>query len=160
MIGLVNFGSGATFFIYGIFFLFFIDFITGLSPATATQAITPDQKLTFIFLGIVFIISSVYLIITGIGLWKYKDYGRIMFLILLYIYAFWIVSTAIMVLIGTLFAGTALAVLLKNSLLTGGLFGLGAVALILLLYMGTVIYWLIYLFQKQKDFVALFKGQK
>jgi len=93
------------------------------------------------FAGVFFLIIGIYSCITAYGLWNYKNYGRIMQLIDLYFMAVGLVIYLIISII-TIFINPIL----------------GFIVLIIIAFFGFILYMLIYLFQKQKDVVALFKN--
>ncbi|MEI8364049.1 MAG: hypothetical protein WCF78_01160 [archaeon] len=94
----------------------------------------------FIVIGVFLLMFGIYSLVTGLGLWNYQNYGRIMLLIELYTC---IVGTFIYLILGifTLFVSWFLGVYL----------------LIIVLFISIILFLTIYLFQTQKQIVSLFQ---
>lgn len=93
--------------------------------------------------GILMLIPAIYSFIVAYGMGKYKNYARIMVLIPLYIFAGSIAIFGLIPSIVLLFAAPVV----------------GLISIIIFVFYELLLFLAIYLFQKQKDMVALFKGQ-
>lgn len=93
--------------------------------------------------GVLMLIPAIYSFIVAYGIGKYKNYARIMLLIPLYIFAGSIAIFGIIPSFVLLFTTPVV----------------GLISLIVFAFYGFILFLAIYLFQKQKDMVALFKGQ-
>ncbi len=92
-------------------------------------------------IGVLILIFGIYFCVMAYGLWNYKNYARIMQLILFYLLGVGVLIYLIVTII-TLFTSPLLGIIL----------------LIITAYFALIVYMLIYLFQVQKDMIALFKG--
>lgn len=147
VISISNWGAGAFFAIYGILVLILP---TTLNSLAATNpmfsaffggASDIASKFTGL-LGGFLLFCAIYSFLVAYGFGAYKNYARIMLLIPLYIFA------------GVLALGLIPVIILLFTMPLVGLF-----FLILFAFYGFILFLSIYLFQKQKDMVALFKGQ-
>ncbi len=124
--------------VFGFLFIFVKS--TFIGTFGSALSVTGAQGL-LVFMGGLFLVCGLYSCIMACGLWKFKNYGRIMLLIQLYISG----AGAIIYFI------IALTILFKVGLV-------GLLPLIISIYFMFIVYMIIYLFQVQKDMVALFKS--
>jgi hypothetical protein len=143
-----HWGAGAIFAIFGLLFLIaptMLNSLTSASPMFSEMGEANSIAGSAIggFAGVVMLVLAIYSFIVAYGFGKYKNYARIMVLIPLYIF-------------GVLFviAGVIPSIVLLFTAPVAGL-----ISLILFAFYGFILFLSIYLFQKQKDMVVLFKGQ-
>jgi hypothetical protein len=142
-----HWGAGAIFAIFGLLFLIaptMLNSLTSASPlfsemGEANSVAGPAMG----FVGIMMLVFAIYSFIVAYGFGKYKNYARIMVLIPLYIFAVLFVIAGVIPSIVLLFTAPVA----------------GLISLILFAFCGFILFLSIYLFQKQKDMVVLFKGQ-
>lgn len=139
-VSFVHWGMGAVYLLYGIFLLMLPKMLTPLKDYFPEMM---DMGLITNFgvgVAIVFFIFAIYAFLVAYGIGAYKNFGRIMFLIPLYLLALFIVIFLLVALI-SMFSS----------------FLIGIVLLLLGLFYAIIIYMLIYLFQFQKEMIKLFK---
>jgi len=105
-----------------------------------TIAQVPLVEEIIIGMGVVLVLMGIYSIIQGYGLWNYKNYGRILLLISLYVFALFCLLYLIMGII-----------MLFTTVL------LGIVFILIVLFSGVLLFLMIYLFQNHKQMVSVFK---
>jgi len=130
-----HWGLGIMMTLFGIVSIFLNSLIKGFFPSS------PNSLISITSFGIFVLIIGIYFCVMAYGLWNYKNYARIMQLILFYLLGVGVLIYFIITII-TIF---------KSPII-------GVVFLIITSYSALIVYMLIYLFQIQKDMVALFKG--
>ncbi|HOZ35825.1 MAG TPA: hypothetical protein PLK55_02480 [archaeon] len=147
LVAISHWGAGAIFVIFGILIFIsptMLNSLTGANPMFSEigEINSFASKATGV-VGVIMIIIAIYSFLVAYGFGTYKNYARIMLLIPLYIFAGILALTGIIPSIILLFTMPVL----------------GLISLTLIAFYGFIIFLSIYLFQKQKDMVALFKGQ-
>jgi hypothetical protein len=125
--------------LFGIACIAFSNKLTTLLEAGSE----PGGIFVLIVVGAFCLIAGLYAFITGIGLWNYENYGRIMLLILLYAC---IVFAVIYLIVGIFSLFVA--------------WYLGVYLIVFVVFFAIMLFLTIYLFQSQKQIVALFKKRR
>lgn len=133
-----NWGLGGVYLLYGIFILWLPSLLSTIDyfAMIDLSALSIAQNV----MAVLFFVFAIYSFITAYGLGKYKNFGRIMLLIPLYILA----------ILAVLFVISAIISMFTS-------FFVGLVLLVMTLFYGFIVYLLIYLFQSQKEMRAVFK---
>jgi len=136
LVSIYNLLMAFIFIVFGLFLSIFTKQILNVMQSE----VEPVGVGIFIIVGAFFLIFGIYSLVTGLGLWNYQNYGRIMLLIELYL---GVVCVFIYLILGvfTLFISWFLGVYL----------------LIMVLFIAIMLFLTIYLFQSQKQIVSLFK---
>lgn len=137
-LSICSWGIGGIYLLYGIFILWLPKLLETVEAFAVFDfsAVAVAQNLIAVF----FFVLAIYSFITAYGLGKYKNFGRIMLLIPLYLAAI----SVVLFIIGAVI-----------SMFTS--FFVGLVLFVMGLFYGFVLYLLIYLFQSQKEMKAVFK---
>ncbi|MDD3244523.1 MAG: hypothetical protein PHU47_00025 [Candidatus ainarchaeum sp.] len=136
-VALFNLGAGIIFTLYGIFLLLLPKMLTSMSELMPEIVNLSGVSIAF---AIMFFIYAIYAFIVAYGVANYKKFGKIMLLIPLYIAGFF-VSILILISIFAMFTS----------------FFIGLAMFIIGVFYGIMIFFLIYLFQFQKEMVKLFQ---
>lgn len=136
-VALFNLGAGIIFTLYGIFLLLLPKMLTSMSELMPEIVNLSGVSIAF---AIMFFIYAIYAFIVAYGVANYKTFGKIMLLIPLYIAGFF-VSILILISIFAMFTS----------------FFIGLAMFIIGVFYGIMIFFLIYLFQFQKEMVKLFQ---
>jgi len=136
-VALFNLGAGIIFTLYGIFLLLLPKMLISMSELMPEIVNLSGVSIAF---AIMFFIYAIYAFIVAYGVANYKKFGKIMLLIPLYIAGFF-VSILILISIFAMFTS----------------FFIGLAMFIIGVFYGIMIFFLIYLFQFQKEMVKLFQ---